>query len=147
MRLVQYDYLVSLVHVVATHVVATLKIYSEETNARALVSSLYIFNIFHFWQWDGAGGCGDKTVLWLSYLHNGISYTSKMASLYWIRALLIFYYHGCHWLLMTLELNVPGHQLPWYWPASGISQFQCQKGQHKEYNFQSNYLLAIASLR
>ena len=29
--------------------------------------------------------CGDKTVLWLSYLHNEISYTGKMASLYWIR--------------------------------------------------------------
>ena len=30
--------------------------------------------------------CGDKTILWLSYLHNGISYTGKMTSLYWIRA-------------------------------------------------------------
>ena len=27
--------------------------------------------------------CGDKTVIWSSYLHNGISYTGKMASLYW----------------------------------------------------------------
>ena len=27
--------------------------------------------------------CGDKTVVRLSYLHNGISYTGKMASLYW----------------------------------------------------------------
>ena len=31
--------------------------------------------------------CGDKTVLWWSYLHNGISYTGKTASLYWIRTL------------------------------------------------------------
>ena len=31
--------------------------------------------------------CGDKTILRPSYLHNGISYTGKMASLYWIRAL------------------------------------------------------------
>ena len=31
--------------------------------------------------------CGDKTILRSSYLHNGISYTDKMASLYWIRAL------------------------------------------------------------
>ena len=31
--------------------------------------------------------CGDKTILWPSYLHNGIFYTSKMSSLYWIRAL------------------------------------------------------------
>ena len=29
--------------------------------------------------------CGDKTILLPSYLHNGISYTGKMASLYWIR--------------------------------------------------------------
>ena len=32
--------------------------------------------------------CGDKTVVRSSYLHNGISYTGKMTSLYWIRALL-----------------------------------------------------------
>ena len=28
--------------------------------------------------------CGDKTILRPSYLHNGISYTGKTASLYWI---------------------------------------------------------------
>ena len=31
--------------------------------------------------------CGDKTVVRSSCLHNGISYTGKMSSLYWIRAL------------------------------------------------------------
>ena len=31
--------------------------------------------------------CGDKTILRPSYLHNGISYTGKNSSLYWIRAL------------------------------------------------------------
>ena len=31
--------------------------------------------------------CGDKTTLRPSYLHNEISYTGKMASLHWIRAL------------------------------------------------------------
>ena len=31
--------------------------------------------------------CGDKTVVRSSYLYNGISYTGKMISLYWIRAL------------------------------------------------------------
>ena len=31
--------------------------------------------------------CGDKTVVRSSYLHNGISYTGKMISFYWIRAL------------------------------------------------------------
>ena len=30
--------------------------------------------------------CRDKTVVRLSYLYNGISYTGKMSSLYWIRA-------------------------------------------------------------
>ena len=30
--------------------------------------------------------CGDKTVVRSSYLHNGISYTGKMTSLYWIKA-------------------------------------------------------------
>ena len=30
--------------------------------------------------------CGDKTVVRSSYLHNGISYTGKMPSLYWIGA-------------------------------------------------------------
>ena len=31
--------------------------------------------------------CGDKIAITLSYLHNGISYTGKTASLYWIRVL------------------------------------------------------------
>ena len=31
--------------------------------------------------------CGDKTILRPSHLHNGISYTGKTTSLYWIRAL------------------------------------------------------------
>ena len=31
--------------------------------------------------------CGDKTVVRSSYLPNGISYTGKISSLYWIRAL------------------------------------------------------------
>ena len=33
--------------------------------------------------------CGDKTVVRSSYLHNGISFTGKMTSLYWIGALMI----------------------------------------------------------
>ena len=31
-------------------------------------------------------GVRDKMILWPSYLHNGISYTGKMTSLYWIKA-------------------------------------------------------------
>ena len=37
--------------------------------------------------------CGDKTILRPSYLHYGISYTGKMTSIYWIRALVIFGQH------------------------------------------------------
>ena len=33
--------------------------------------------------------CGDKMVVRSSYLHNGFSYTGKMTSLYWIRALVV----------------------------------------------------------
>ena len=35
--------------------------------------------------------CGDKTVVRSSYLHNGFSYTGKMSSSYWIRALVMPY--------------------------------------------------------
>ena len=36
---------------------------------------------------------GDKTVVRSSYLHNGISYTGKMLSLYWIRVLMLLWHH------------------------------------------------------
>ena len=36
--------------------------------------------------------CGDKTILRPSYLHNGISYTGKTTSLYWIGAQVIQHY-------------------------------------------------------
>ena len=38
--------------------------------------------------------CGDKTVVRSSYLHNGISYTGKMSSLYWIGAQGLFSLSG-----------------------------------------------------
>ena len=44
--------------------------------------------------------CGDKTVVRSSYLHNGISYTGKMTSLYWIRAQpssMVMWWHGNEW--------------------------------------------------
>ena len=53
--------------------------------------------------------CGDKTILRPSYLHNGISYTGKMTSLYWIRALVFVFntpYQSpsdMHWLDMDIE--------------------------------------------
>ena len=37
---------------------------------------------------DTKSHCGDKTVVRSSYLCDGISYTGKMTSLFWIRALL-----------------------------------------------------------
>ena len=36
--------------------------------------------------------CGDKTVVRLSYFHNGISYAGKKTSLYWIGALVFTYW-------------------------------------------------------
>ena len=42
--------------------------------------------------------CGDKTVVRSSYLHNGISYTGKMSSLYWI---------GAQVIIKPLILNAP----------------------------------------
>ena len=38
--------------------------------------------------------CGDKTVVRSSYLHNGISYTGKMATLYWFSPLVVFPHKG-----------------------------------------------------
>ena len=50
--------------------------------------------------------CGDKTVVRSSYLHNGISYTGKMTSLYWIGALASCQCPGtlvCHFTVMSHE--------------------------------------------
>ena len=50
--------------------------------------------------------CGDKTILRPSYLHNGISYTGKMTSLYWIGAqhLVTAMDHRCHKMLVRTTL-------------------------------------------
>ena len=45
------------------------------------------FNIKMTSYWYRKSHCGDKTILRPSYLHNGISYTGKTTSLYWIGAL------------------------------------------------------------
>ena len=42
--------------------------------------------------------CGNKMVVRSSYLHNGISYTGKMSSLYWIGALVVQKYVS--WIIM-----------------------------------------------
>ena len=76
---------------------------------------------------------GDKTILRPSYLHNGISYTGKMASLYWIRALLLVNkssYDGgwkLHLLLFHpvwfLSQNLRGCVVI-YFPVVGYEQLQ-----------------------
>ena len=48
--------------------------------------------------------CGDKTVVRSSYLRNGISYTGKMASLYWIRALVF------NWKIISHKISKYLHQ-------------------------------------
>ena len=48
---------------------------------------------------------GDKTVVRSSYLHNGISYTGKMTSLYWIRAMVYCTTHSL-WIHDVLHLNL-----------------------------------------
>ena len=63
--------------------------------------NLKFVRLIHYWARDSPGPrfnikmssyryrkshCGDKTVVRSSYLHNGISHTSKMSSLYWIGA-------------------------------------------------------------
>ena len=53
--------------------------------------------------------CGDKTVIKSSYLHNRISYTSKMTSLYWIRAL--WFIHDI--LSVFCQFKVYFFVLPW----------------------------------
>ena len=52
--------------------------------------------------------CGDETILRPSYLYNGISYTCKMTSLNWIRALNVFNFQ----LPMCMQVA----HFPRYWP-------------------------------
>ena len=56
--------------------------------------------------------CGDKTILRPSYLHNGISYTRKMTSLYWIRALVIYWEYTWYGSVNPLDLNFA---MRWYY--------------------------------
>ena len=55
--------------------------------------------------------CGDKTVVRSSYLHNGISYTGKMTSLYWIRAL----NRMANFMQITFPINFPERKYYVYW--------------------------------
>ena len=55
--------------------------------------------------------CGDKTVVRSSYLHNGISYTGKMSSLYWIGALVFQTMFQCY-LEQHPSTPIPTHHPP-----------------------------------
>ena len=59
--------------------------------------------------------CGDKMILWPSYFHNGISYTGKMTSLYWIRDLVAMVDQG------QGHKNIPLHH-------QGISSYTYTQG-------------------
>ena len=48
---------------------------------------------------------GDKTILWPSYLHNGISYTGKI-TLYWIRAKLVMCILQCYFTGTTAIIKL-----------------------------------------
>ena len=58
----------------------------EHTGGKTLFRSNWIWGPRALIQYRESH-CWDKTVIRPSYLHNGISYTGKMTSLYWIRAL------------------------------------------------------------
>ena len=62
--------------------------------------------------------CGDKTILRLFYLHNGIFYTDKITSLYWIRAL------GCKWSVDSSQMvsNTRLLNLACWCPEQAIEQ-------------------------
>ena len=71
--------------------------------------SSYLYKKYH---------CGDKTILRPSYLHNGISYTDKLSSLYWIGPLVFCSYHK-----KTGWTNV---ELWVFWEAMTHKWWQCK---------------------
>ena len=61
----------------------------------------------------GKSHCGNKTIVRLSYLRNGISYTGEMASLYWIGAQGLF-----HHLLRHLYYKISQSLKDWMLESS-----------------------------
>ena len=72
-----------------------------ESGPRILLSSGYL-HADDWLCWTNTPFFGDKTILRPSYLHNGISYTGKMTSLYWIRAQdpFVVRLSACRWLTL-----------------------------------------------
>ena len=64
--------------------------------------------------------CGDKTVVRLSYLPNGIFYLGKTSSLYWIRAQASIVFHDNLWDLTCRQLEgwVYTQQCGYWWPGA-----------------------------
>ena len=56
--------------------------------------------------------CGDKTVVRSSYLHNGISYTGKMTSLYWFGTLSLLH--------QSVDVIILTH-----WPQGDVIMIMC----------------------
>ena len=82
--------------------------------ARVKLSSGPRFNIKMLSYQCSKSHCGYKTILQPSYLQNGNSYTGKMTSLYWIRALVptVFVTHGIShktWLQICCALFSSDH--------------------------------------
>ena len=67
--------------------------------------------------------CGDKTILRPSYLHNGISYTGKMASLYWFSPLITY----------------------WPWPQVQVQQPVYRGLQYREHSILILHITSTAS--
>ena len=80
--------------------------------------------------------CGDNTILLSSYLHNGISYTGKMTSLYWIRTQMairdISIFDGClfhFWYILKIPTlnsisNHVSNRTPYPHPIPTCSKVQ-----------------------
>ena len=108
---------------------------------------------------------GDKTIIGSSYLHNGISYTGKMSSLYWISALvskpvILWSLQSPRWTVyMTIAMKSDRHlhSMHWRWGVSGISEwignfkdiigycttgneYQCQLSNYSGYFWEPHWL-------
>ena len=66
--------------------------------------------------------CGDKTVVRSSYLHNGISYTGKMTSLYWFSPLEVMKLQNINAYLIGRFMCVWIEKVPqpFFWVGVGV---------------------------
>ena len=102
--------------------------------------------------------CEDKTILRPSYLHNGISYTGKTTSLYWIRAQVIIHaaqwsWRGLYWfhlVWLSVYRNVSALYLQQYLLGGSISylhlSYQATSEGVSRVKFISKFELLVNSL-